>query len=217
MKSTLFRFSVELTLWSIANLLCIGLATSAVYLVGTNFLDWGPASVGFFVPLTAIMTSTWGAWSSLVWARNRGVRAGMYVSASIPGIVLMIAGAAGMWFFLKGWLVWTGFIVGGLAMVGVTSALCRRFNPRSHSVPTLSNLYGLFVHPIVTLGATGSVAAVWYTFVSSSGGGWRNLGSLSTLMASLLAFALITTVIPAATSTLCRKLALESGDRFKRM
>jgi hypothetical protein len=214
MKTSLFRFFVELTLWSIANLLCMGLATSAVYVVGSTVLNWNPATMSFFLPATALLTSTWGAWSSMVWARNRAVRVGMYVSAGIPGIALIATGGLGLWVGFGAWFVWAGFILGGFAMIGATSALCRQFNPRTHSVPALSSLYGLLVHPIATLAASGGVAAVWYTFVSNPSGGWRGLVSLSTLMATLLGVALITTVIPAATSTLCRKLALESGERF---
>ncbi len=217
MKTSLFRFFVELTLWGIANLLCMGLATTAVYLVGTNVLDWGPAKLSFFLPLTAILSSSWGSWSSMVWARNRAIRGAMYASAAIPGVLMILSGGLGLWVGFGAWFIWATFILGGLAMIGATSALCRQFNPRTHSVPALSSLYGLLVHPILTLATTGFVGAVWYNFVSNPiDGSWRDLISVATLMASLLAIALTTTVIPAATSTVCRKLALDSGQKLDR-
>lgn len=216
MKTRLSRFLFEVTLWNVANVLCMGLATFAVYLVGTSFLDWGTVKLSIFLPLTAVMTSTWGSWSSMVWARTRAVRIGMYVSSGIPGVLMAALGIFGFYMHMGAWLVWAGFILGGAAMLTVNVTLCRRFNPRTHSVPALSTFYGVLVHPVITLVATGGIAAVWYNYLMNPlGSSLRDLISLSTVLTTLMAVALITTVIPAATSTFCRRLARDYGEKMR--
>lgn len=217
MKTRTKRMFIELALWVLANVLCMGLATGAAYIAGSSLLGWGPTKLGIFIPLVAILSSTWGSWSSMVWARSRPLRIGMYGSAAIPGIVMLALGLFGLIYIKIGSiLVWGAVIVGGIGMLAATVTLCRLFNPRTHNVPGLSKFYGVLVHPLLTLASTGAVATLWYIFVSRPPSGWRDLVSVSVLMMTMLAAALISTVLPAAMSTLCRKLAYENGEKMNR-
>lgn len=210
MKSAGTRFVSELLLWNAANVLCIALPTGAVFLVGKNILGWGPGFLSFYVTAAILATLTWGSWSALVWTKNRVLRSGMRAATLIPGLLTMVGGFAGLWVGFGAWYLWAGIIGAGLGTIATAGALAKFFRPVNRTPGASSYLFGFGVYPLITTAAALGVAALWYNFVTSSMlEDWRGLISVATLYVTVLASVLVSTVIPAITSSTLRKV---SGD-----
>lgn len=212
MRTTLSRFVTEILLWNAANVLCILLPTSAVYFVGRHMLEWGPGFLSFYLTTTVLATLTWGSWAALVWTRSRALRGGMQAMTLLPGVLTMLAGCAGLWVGFGAWWLWAGIIGAGAGTIATAVALVRFFRPLNREPSGSSYLFGFGVYPFVTTALALGVGALWYGFVTGSTfEDWRGLISIATLYVSVLASVLVSTVIPALTSSSLRKV---SGDLF---
>lgn len=214
MKKPAARFILELFLWNIANVVCIAIPTAATFFIGKEMLGWGPGYLSFYVTSAVLVSLTWGSWAGLVWTRNRAIRGGMLATTLIPGLLTVAGGSVGLWLGFGAWFLWVGLIGAGVGMIAAAIGLARFFRP-VHREPKLSSyVFGLAVYPIATTLVSLGVAALWYNFVTSpSSGDWRDIVSIATLYVTVIASALISTVIPAMLSTGLRKV---SGDLLPR-
>lgn len=209
MKSTAKRLIFEILLWNVANVICIALPTAATYFIGSS-LGWGPGYLSFFVPLAILSTVTWGSWAALVWTKNRGLRSGMKATILLPGLLTLLAGGAGLWVGFGAWWWYAGIIGAGVGQMAAGIGLARFFRPVRRKPAPANYFFGLLVYPLATTALALGVAAMWYTFVTSpSSGDWRDIISVATLYVSVLASALITTVIPSLMSSSLRKVATD--------
>ncbi len=214
MKTPATRFILELLLWNVANVLCIAIPTAVTFILGKEFLGWGAGYLSFYVTSAVLVTLTWGSWAGLVWTRNRAIRGGMLATTLIPGLMTIAGGVVGLWVGFGAWFLWAGLIGAGVGMIAAAIGLSRFFRP-VHREPKLSSyVFGLAVYPIATTALSLGVAALWYNFVTTpASGDWRDLVSVATLYVTVLASALVSTVIPAVLSSGLRKV---SGDFLPR-
>lgn len=210
MRSAASRFIAELALWNIANVICIALPTALTFFVGKEILGWGPGYLSFYVTSAVLVTLTWGSWAALVWTKNRGIRGGMRATTVLPGILTMLAGGAGLWAGFGAWYMWAGLIGAGGGMIAAAIGLAKFFQPVRREPSTASYVFGLAVYPLATTAVSLGVAALWYSFVTSpTSGDWRDIVSIATLYTTVIATALISTVIPAIISSGLRKVAAD--------
>lgn len=213
MKSAASRFIVEILLWNAANVLCLLIPSAVVFLVGKELLGWGPGYMSFYLTSTVLATLTWGSWASLVWTRNRALRGGMQFTTLLPGVLTVGAGGLGLWVGFGAWFIWAGLIAAGVGMLGAALALVRYFRPVNREPSASAYLFGFGVYPLATTAAGLAVGTLWYNFVTNpTSGDWRSIVSVATLYVTVLAMALISTVIPAVFSSGLRKV---SGDLIR--
>lgn len=215
MKNSAGRFILELFLWNIANVVCIAVPTAVTFFLGKEVLGWGAGYLSFYVTSAVLVTLTWGSWAGLVWTRNRAIRGGMLATTLLPGLLTVAGGAVGLWVgFVGAWYLWAGLIGAGVGMIAAAIGLSRFFRP-VHREPKLSSyVFGFGVYPLATTVLSLGVAALWYNFITNPAtGDWRDLMSVATLYVTVLASALISTVIPAMLSSTLRKV---SGDMLPR-
>lgn len=214
MKNHAGRFILELFLWNIANVLCIAIPTIATFFIGKEMLGWGPGYLSFYVTSAVLVTVTWGSWAGLVWTRNRAIRGGMLATTLIPGLLTIIGGVVGLWVGFGAWFLWAGLIASGVGMIAAAVGLSRYFRPVQREPKLSSYVLGLGVYPLITTGVALGVAAMWYNFVTNpTSGDWRDIVSIATLYVTVIASALISTIIPAMISSSLRKV---SGDILPR-
>src|SRR5690606_38248731 len=69
-------------------------------------------------------------------------------------------------------------------------------------------VYGLTIYPVATTALGGGVAVAWHWFVMGGASqSWRSLFTVASLMVTVMAVSLITTILPAALSRASRELA----------
>lgn len=214
MKNPATRFILELFLWNIANVVCIALPTAATFFIGKDVLHWGAGYMSFYVTSAVLVTLTWGSWAGLVWTRNRAIRGGMLATTLIPGLLTIAGGAVGLWTGFGAWFLWLGLIGAGVGTIAAAIGLARFFRPL-HREPKLSSyVFGLAVYPLATTVVSLAIGALWYNFVTNpSSGDWRDIVSIATLYVTVIASALISTVIPATLSSALRKVSSDMLPR----
>lgn len=205
-KTQIARFLGESSLWMFANLVCVGLPTLAVYIMGTTFGLWSPWKLTLVMIITAVLTSTWGSWSTLIWTRSRLLRAVQQGITTLPGIITMALGGALLYVGVGKLYLALLVMGGGVGMIGAAVALAGGVFTKNEVPNRAQYLLGLLVYPLATTLATGTIAALWYTFTSSSPSGWSSFFSIATLMTSILASALVSTIIPAGMSRVCQEV-----------
>ena len=202
-------FVGELGLWGLANLICLALPLALVFFLGTQVLKWSPWRISLYMVLAGVMTSTWGSWATLVWTRSRGLRSVQQFMTTIPGIVAMAAGGGLLYVFPSRWFISAGFIASGIGMIAAAIVLAGGVFTKNQAPSKLQYLFGLLVYPLTTTALGGAVASVWYMFLNRPAlTGWKDLLSISTLMITVMAMALVSTVIPAVCSRLSQQAAL---------
>jgi hypothetical protein len=210
MKSTIGKTILELVLWNVSNVLCLLIPSAAVFFIGKEFLHWGPGFLSFYMTATVLATLTWGSWAALVWTKNRALRGGMQATTLLPGIITVIAGGFGFWVGFGAWYLWLGMVAAGIGMVAAAVALVRYFRPVTREPGAASYVFGLGVYPLMTTALSLGIGSMWYNYVTSpAGDDWRNLDSIATLYVTVIALALVSTVIPAAVSSGLRKFSAD--------
>lgn len=194
----------ELGLWGVANTLCVGLATGALYTAHQMF----EFKIYFLVPMliaTIIASLTWGSWATLVWTRSRNLRLFQQGVTLVPG-VLSIVGAGALFYAMpKSWLAALILGVSGLGMLVSSVMLAGGLLTKNNTPSRLQYIVGLFVYPVITLLASSSVLAVLST-LWGDGPKLTKLVGLPALMILALTITMVTTVIPAGISRGCQQL-----------
>lgn len=212
MKTTISTFVGELALWIVANTLCVVVPTAAVFFAGTHLLGWGPGHLSFYLTATALVTLTWGSWGALIWTRNPALRTSMRLTTLLPGVLVFALGLFGLYVGVGAWYIWGGLIASSLGMVASSAGLNRVFATGGNPRRSLSLGLGLGVYPLATTTFGMAAGALWYIYVTNPhSGDWRSLISIATLLITVMAIALISTVIPAAVSAIFRRAGVELG------
>lgn len=212
MSRSVSKFAGELALWVVANTLCVLVPTAVVFFVGTTILGWGPGYLSFYLPATALLALTWGSWGALIWTHNPALRTSMQLTTLLPGVLVFGLGLFGLYVGVGAWYVWAGLMASSFGMVAASVGLNRVFGTQGHPPRGLSLGLGLGIYPLATTAFGLGAGSLWYSYVTSPhGGDWRSLISVATLMITIMAIALISTVIPAAVSSIFRRAGIELG------
>lgn len=200
------RTLVEIPLWILANVICSAIPTAIIYKIGTIALGWNHFQTGFYVSAMLVVTMTWGSWAALIWSRSSAVRIGLRASTMLPGMVTFGLGALGLWTGFGPTYAWALIMASGLGTSVAAVALHRSLGVRPTRLSQTNILTGLFGFPLITTAASGFIGGAWYSFVTSpADGNWRALVSFGAVMITVLAMALISTVIPAITSSVTQR------------
>ncbi len=215
-KMRALGFVGELAAWLFSNTLCLAAPLLGVYAYGTQVAHWGPSKLGFFMVLTAIVTSTWGSWGTLIWTRSRGLRAVQQAVTTLPGITLLVFGGILFYVGMGKWYVGAILAAAGLGNILAAVMLAGGVFTKNSTPTRLQYALGLLLFPLATTGAAGAVAALWYGFVSeptATVGTLKQLFTLATLGVTIMAMALTSTIIPAAMSRACQQLSATWASR----
>lgn len=207
-RAKVLGFGGELALWSLANVLCMGVPAALVYAVGSEVMLWGKAQTVTYVIASLLLTATWGSWGTLIWTRSRVLRSVQQGMTLLPGVLTVAAGALLAYTGFGKFLVGLGMLGAGIGML-VSAVLLTGGLFTANALPNWRQIvYGLTIYPVATSVFGGGVAAAWHWFVMGGGNqSWRSLFTVATLMVTVMAVSLITTVIPAALSRASRELA----------
>ena len=198
-------FLGEWLLWGVANLICMALPLGALYVVGSQLLGWSPWTMSLYLSLGAALTATWGSWATLVFTRSRALRGLQQLVTTTPGLLMLVGAVALFWAWPARWLVAATLLVAGVGNLALSLLLTGGLFTRNQAPSRLQYLLGAVAFPVATTGVSGLVATLWYMFMHRGApAGFKELFSVATLMISIMAFALISTVIPAGMSRLAR-------------
>lgn len=201
-------FLSESALWTLSNALCVGLPVAATYLA-LHVLAGAPMTrVSMAVSAVAILSLTWGSWSALVWTKNRLLRASMQVMTALPGVLLLAVAGFGFYIGRGSMVFWIALLGCGVGTIATSLMLAGRVGAMSAADSAVGYLAGLGIFPLLATGGSGAVGYLWYLFVSNPlQTDWRTLFSFSFFFVTTLAIVLISTVIPAVTTLVCRRIA----------
>lgn len=196
----------ELIAWIFANVICVVAAVTAVFVIG-EFAGWGQGLKTFYVSAIAVASLTWGSWAALVWTRTRPIRVWMRFSTAIPGAITLAIGGLGAYVGVGALFAWIAIMLAGIGMMAAALILARRFGAQAASDPKRGLAIGLGLFPPIAVALSLVTGSLWYQFINNPmAGDWRSLLSIATVVVSILAMALISTVIPAVASSFCQHL-----------
>jgi hypothetical protein len=212
-RGAVLGFAGELGLWGLANVLCTGVATGLVYVVGREVMMWGEAQLVSYMIAALLLTATWGSWGTLIWTRSRALRAVQQGVTLLPGVLTVVAGALLVYTGLGKFLVGLGVLGAGIGML-VSAVLLSGGLFTANRLPNWRQIvYGLTIYPVATTALGGGVAVAWHWFVMGGASqSWRSIFTVASLMVTVMAVSLITTILPAALSRASRELAARGCD-----
>lgn len=193
----------ESALWMTANVVSTGAALLTTYLA-VQLTSGGGTLLASFLAVAGAVSLTWGSWISLSWTRSIPLRAAMKGITLVPGLLLLTAAGTGLYIGLGSlfaWLALVGSAIGTLAV----SVLLWQYLPRASAKRSTSNVaLGLIAYPFATAGGSAMVGWLWLWFLTDNiYTDWRGLLSFATVMVTILAVELASTVLPAALSMVC--------------
>lgn len=208
-------FLGEWLLWIVANIICLLLPLGTLYVVGHEVLHWTPWRLSMYLAIAAALTSTWGSWATLIWTRSRALRTLQQAVTTAPAVLMLLAGCALFYAWPARWFVAAALILAGLGNFVASVVLCGGLFTKNQTPSRIQYLLGAVAFPVTTTLASGLIASLWYWLISSPSymAGWKDLFSVSTLMSSVMAMALISTMIPAAMSRLAQQVAMTWAAR----
>ncbi len=208
MGSNFMRTLIEIPLWILANILCSIIPTAIAFQFGTQVLGWSPAQSAFYLSAMVLATMTWGSWAALIWSRSRAVRIGLRASTVLPGVVTSAIGVLGLWTGFGAVFAWAVMIAAGIGTSVAAVLLSKRLGVRPTTFAAKNVVAGLVAFPFVTTMIAGVIGGVWYHYITHpADGNWRSLAGFGTVMVTVMAVALISTVIPAVTSSFAQRAA----------
>lgn len=207
-RSKIKEIFVESGLWVLSNALCVAFPVSAVYLILYVVLGMSLVKVTALMTVVAILTATWGSWSSQIWTRNRGLRTGMRLATSLPGVALIGLGGVGLYVNISSALIWIALVATGVVTIALSWMLSSQIAQTRANQTYVSRATGILLFPLGATAMSSVVGYLWFNFFRSSADlfdlSW--LFNLGTYAVTTLAFVLISTVIPAAMSLVSRRL-----------
>jgi hypothetical protein len=201
-------FLTESALWTLSNALGVGVPVAAIYIFMHVLMGVPMAKVSMAMSAGALLTLTWGSWSSLVWSKNRLLRASMQMMTVIPGVLLLMLAGLGFYVGRGSILFWLALLTTGAGTIAASFMLARNVGAMSVNDSPTSFLAGFGIFPVLATGGAGGVGYLWYLFVSNPlATDWRAMFSFSFFFVTTLGIVLISTVVPAVTTLVCRRLA----------
>lgn len=193
-------------LWVVANIVCSALPTVAIHTYGKEILGWSHIQTGIYTWAMLLVTMTWGSWAALIWSRSRAVRVGLRASTVLPGVATSLIGVAGLWSGFGPIYAWAVIIASGLGTSVAAVTLSKAFGVRPQTLSATNVVAGIVGFPFITTLFSGLIGSVWYHFVADPAhGNWRSLVSFSAVMVTVMAFAMMSTVLPAVTSSFVQR------------
>ncbi len=202
-------FVGELGLWGLANVLCLGAVLGTLYGVGGVLLGWNPFKLSLMMTLGALLTATWGSWATLIWTRNRGLRAVQQAMTMGPGVLMLALGGVLLYLGFGAWYIAALVGAAGLGMSMVSVVLAGGVFTKNSEPNKLQYMLGVALFPLMATVLGGLVTFAWLSFLPNPF--WHNLESflsISTMMTFVMASTLISTVIPALCSRACQELSI---------
>lgn len=200
MGSRIKQMFKESALWMAANVVCTAAALLTTY-VAVQFLAGGGAVLASFLAVAGAVSLTWGSWISLSWTQSIPLRAAMKGITLVPGLLLLTAAGTGLYIGLGSLLAWLALVGSAIGTLAV-SVLLWQYIPRATAQKSTSNLLvGLLAYPFATATTSSVVGWLWLWFLTDTiYTDWRALLSFATIMVTILAVELASTVLPAAFS-----------------
>lgn len=209
-------FVSELGLWGLANLLCTAIVSGTIYGVGHELLGWGKIKFTTILVLGLVLTATWGSWATLVWTRNRGLRAVQQAATMIPGLLTMVGGGALLYVGFVAWYVGAFYLLIGLGMSAASVTLAGGFMTQNNEPNKLQYLLGVALFPLMSTMLAGLVTFALMTFLPTPlSVKFKDFFTLGTLMTFVMGSTLISTVIPALCSRACQELSVAWSIKTK--
>ncbi|MFU8804547.1 MAG: hypothetical protein ACNA8W_12110 [Bradymonadaceae bacterium] len=209
----------ECLLWTLSSTVLVILAAAGTYIAGSIF-QWGIAVTVVGAMCAGLFALTWGSWGSLIWSRRRAVRAGIESVTIVPGLLILALGFVGLYVGVGKMYLWLSLIVPSAGTVAVALLLARQSNRLTVGTGISTrwrHILAWTLFPLITLGAAGLVGYLWLSYVTRPvSADWRSLFNMASFMVSVLAMALITTVIPAMVSRLCCEISTRLESRENR-
>lgn len=207
-KRSMKSFMRESALWTVANALGVLVPTLACYVVLHSLLGMPMLRVSMVMSATALLTLTWGSWSGLVWAQNRLLRASMQMMTVLPGLLLIGFAATGVYVGQGAIIFWLALGATGAGTIAASYMLAQNIGATTVSTSPKRFISGLAVFPIFATVGSGSVYFLWYSFLSNPfQSDWRAIFSLSFFFVTTLSIVLVSTIVPALSTLLCRRIA----------
>lgn len=208
-RKSALSFVGELGLWGLANTLCLAIVGGTLYGVGGVMLGWNPLKLSIIMTIGLLLTATWGSWATLIWTKNRGLRAVQQAMTMSPGVITLALGGVLLYLGFGTWYIAALVIAAGLGM-SMSAVVLAGGVFTKNSVPSkLQYLLGVALFPLMCTVLAGLVAFAWLSFVPTPL--WNNLQSffsLATAMTFIMASTLISTMIPALCSRACQELSI---------
>jgi hypothetical protein len=196
----------ESALWVGANALTTGVAILVAGALSPAACGGGPMCMSLFL-LAAICSISWGSWISLTFAQSRGLRIGMKAVTLVPGLLLLGFGALGVYTRLGSMFFWIALVLSAVGTLATAVLLWREHPREAASLSTTRLANGFLVYPFLTVLASTAVVSLWWWYLSQPmEADWRNLFQISTVLITVLAIELCTTVVPAGISLLCSRV-----------
>lgn len=223
MRSSVLRILSEIVLWVVANVVCVAVPTALVYFVAMNFLGTGYHMASLYALGFGLASLTWGSWAALTWTRTRFLRVGMRGSTAIPGLIFA---GIGVLIAKSGLGLVPGVVMigAGLGGVVISTLLSKSMGAKAARHMGAGLLAGLVAFPIVSSVLALSVGSLWMRFISVTVGDAlfggcvgpsfhtiAGLFNMQTLMATVMLWTLVATIIPAVSSTLSQRICQRFG------
>ncbi len=222
MRSNVLRILSEIVLWVAANVICVAVPTVLVYLVASNILGASHYMASLYSLVFGIASLTWGSWAALTWTRTRFLRVGMRGSTAIPGLIF-----AGLGIFISklgfGILPGVVMIAAGIGGVVISTILSKTMGAQAARHTGVGLFAGLIAFPLVSSAMALSVGTVWMRYVSGLSANLyygctgpsiesiAGLFSMNTLMATIMLWTMVATIIPAVSSSLSQRICHKLG------
>jgi hypothetical protein len=207
MRTQSNRPFMRLLAFVVAQIWCTALALGMTWLVCQLFFHGRRALwIPIFMGATLLWSGTWGSWSSLVWSGEGKLGYLARVVTLLPALVVIAIGAALIVanpLFYKVGLVCVVMGAGILiSAVLLTGALAR-------TPPLLARARlgcGWLLFPILCAAFSIAIGALWFALITHPpDGDWRALMSLRTVVTSVMAIALGSTIIPGGCADLANR------------
>lgn len=197
----------ESLLWVMASAVGVLVPTGTAHFIFHRLLEKPALQVSLILSATVLLSLTWGSWSGLVWAKNRLIRAGMRTMTLLPGLLLVFFGLALVSTGRGSIISWALLFSTGLSTLAVSFLLSHKVAVTPASTSGSRFFAGMGVFPFMATLGGGSVFYLWLSFLSNPiQRDWKAIFSIAFFFLTMLAMVLITTVIPALATVLCRQL-----------
>ena len=198
----------ESALWIGANALTTGVAILVAGALSPAACGGSTLCFSLFL-FAAVCSISWGSWISLSFAKSRGLRWGMKAVTLVPGLLLLGFGALGVYTRLGSMFFWFALVLSAVGTLATAVLLWREHPREAASLSTTRLANGFLVYPFLTVLGSSAVLSAWWWYLSQPmQADWRNLFQISTVLITVLAIELCTTVIPAGVSMLCSRVNL---------
>jgi hypothetical protein len=204
------RPMLRLTTFVFAQMWCTVLALGMTWLVCQLFFHGRRALwIPVFMGATFLWSATWGSWSSLVWSGEGKLGTLARAITLLPAIAVIGLGAG---LILANPLFYKAGLVCVVMGAGILLSALILTRALAQATPIRARARigcGWLLFPILCAGFSIAIGAVWFALITHPpDGDWRSLMSLRTVVTSVMAVALGSTIIPGGCADLSNRVGL---------